>query len=43
MEFHGKIKYGNRFIKFKKTSPKNISMKGKVSFKPADVFMEAVK
>jgi hypothetical protein len=26
-----KIKYGNRFIKFKKTAPKNLSMKGKVS------------
>ena len=26
-----KIKYGNRFIKFKRTAPKNLSMKGKVS------------
>lgn len=26
-----KIKYGNRFIKFKKTAPKNLSMKGTVS------------
>jgi hypothetical protein len=26
-----KIKYGNRFIKFKKTAPKNLSMRGKVS------------
>ena len=26
-----KIKYGNRVIKFKKTAPKNLSMKGKVS------------
>ena len=26
-----KIKYGNRFIKFKKTAPKNLSMKGNVS------------
>lgn len=26
-----KIKYGNRFIKFKKTAPKNLAMKGKVS------------
>lgn len=26
-----KIKYGNRIIKFKKTAPKNLAMKGKVS------------
>ena len=26
-----KIKYGNRTIKFKKTAPKNLAMKGKVS------------
>lgn len=26
-----KIRYGNRIIKFKKTAPKNLSMKGKVS------------
>lgn len=26
-----KIKYGNRFIKFKKTAPKNLALKGKVS------------